>query len=74
MLTDPGCAAGIRANSAPQLVVAGDADPCYDAAVAGGPGCEVVETAGADHALSHGDGIVLRSGTERLVATAAHGQ
>lgn len=51
VLTDLRCAAGIRAGTAPQLVVAGLADPFHDAEVAAGLGCELLELEGLDHAL-----------------------
>lgn len=59
VLTQPAVAGGIRAGAAPQLVLAGLADPFHDAEVAAGLGCDLVELPGADHALSRtGDGVV----------------
>lgn len=52
VLTAPACAAGIRSREAPQLVVAGLADPFHDPVVAAGLGCDVVEIDGLDHALA----------------------
>ncbi|WP_137294272.1 alpha/beta hydrolase [Nocardioides dongxiaopingii] len=59
LLRDAACAAGIRANPAPQLVVAGLADGLHDTEVAAGLGdaVTVLEVEGADHGLSRGDGV-----------------
>jgi predicted alpha/beta-hydrolase family hydrolase len=62
LLTDPVVAEGIAANAGRQLLVGGLADDLWDAAVARelvGSGCEVLELAGADHALCTDD--VVRS-------------
>ncbi|CAN5216462.1 hypothetical protein BH09ACT12_BH09ACT12_09060 [soil metagenome] len=59
VLTEPLVAAGIGANSALQLVLAGLADPFHDTAIAAGLDCDLCELPGVDHALSAtGDGIV----------------
>ena len=73
VLSDPECAAGIRANPAPQLVVGGLADPFHDVTVAAGLGCDVVEIAGADHALSGSGGVVPSAGVQRQIAAAVDG-
>lgn len=59
VLVDVEVVAGIRANRAPQLVIAGLADPLHVTAVAAGLAGEVLELPGVDHALSStGDGVV----------------
>lgn len=69
VLTDPPCAAGIRANPAPQLVVAGLADPMHDRSVARTLGCDLLELPGLDHALSAtGDGVVAPVDLEQMSA------
>ena len=70
VLTDAGCAAGIRDNAAPQLVVSGTADFAFDPEVAHGLGCELYEVEGADHALSHDDDLRLRETTRAGIADA----
>ncbi|WP_134765567.1 alpha/beta hydrolase [Nocardioides sp. 1609] len=59
LLRDDACAAGIRANPAPQLVVAGLADDLHDADVAADlpASVTVLEVDGADHALSRGGDV-----------------
>lgn len=73
VLSDPRCAAGIRANPAPQLVVGGLTDPFHDVTVAAGLDCHVVEIDGADHALSDSDDVVPSADIQRQIATAVDG-
>ena len=71
VLSDPACAAAIRANASPQLVVAGLADPFHDSTAAVALGCAVVEIAGADHALSDsGDGVPTAAIQQQITAAA----
>lgn len=67
VLGEPDVAAGIRANPAAQLVVAGLVDPLHDVQVAAGLGCDLVELDGVDHALSGtGDAVVAPAILERI--------
>lgn len=70
VLTEPAVAAGIRANPAQQLVVAGLADPFHDAAAAAALGCDLLELAGVDHALSSTGDTVIQPDILALVADA----
>jgi hypothetical protein len=68
LLRDPGCLAGVRGNPAPQLVVAGLADPLHDPSVSGSLGCDVLELEGADHALSRTGDADLGDDAARIEA------
>lgn len=70
VLTDPEVAAGIAANPAPQLVVAGLSDPMHDTVVGAGLGCDVLELPGLDHALSGSGDHVVAPDILRQVASA----
>lgn len=71
VLSDPRCAAGIRANPASQLVIGGLADPTHDTAVAATLGCDVVEIAAADHALTDTDDVVPSVAIQQQMTAAA---
>lgn len=59
LLRDASVVDGIRANTAPQLLVCGGDDSLHDPLVAAELGVEVLELPGLDHALSAtGDGVV----------------
>jgi len=63
LLVEPTVVAGIRSNSARQLLVGGSADELWDAGVAAGlarEGCQVMEIPDADHGLCVA-GDVVRS-------------
>ncbi len=76
LLRDAAVLQGIRANSAPQLLVCGGADPLHDTAAvdavsaATDHACTVLELDGVDHALSSTDDGVVAPAVLDRVATA----
>jgi len=72
LLVEPAVVEGIRANTAPQLLVGGTGDEFWDADIAAGlvrEGCDVMEVPDADHGLCVA-GDVVRSARIHAEVTA----
>ena len=70
VLTRTEVAAAVRRLTAPSLLVGGTADELWDPSVTPGPGVEVLEIEGADHALELGTDVVRSLDALRQVVDA----